>query len=109
MFWVRWFVTASSRHDPVAESATHIARSPSVGALDGTASALPGPSSGSPLECRSVAMAVTAQSTAKIAYAADHETDWRTKVSAGSMRTGYDRSARSEAKFESANRRYGTA
>src|SRR3990167_5332370 len=104
MFCVMWLVTASSITEPIAESASHHSWTARAGAA-AAASRVPS-CAGAPLREDA---AVAPQSTTSTAYSADQPQPSCLRSKNGSNRSGKPISASSEAKLESANKRYGTA
>src|SRR6185503_1235878 len=104
MFCVMWFVTASSITEPIAESASHC----SCTFVEGfSLFFVSWTDSGE--EPFIETHAVPAQSSAKAAKSADQPQPSCVRSNAGSNSSGKPSSASSEAKFESAKSRYGTA
>src|SRR4051812_25279428 len=99
-FWVRWFVTARSSTDPVAESASHNHKSCF---FNDTAAARASVVSG----ILGVRHATTAHSSAKPAKSHDQSFTCSRAARKGSMTKGYPTSAISEARLEMAKSRYG--
>src|SRR6185503_4293264 len=103
MFCVMWLVTASSITEPIAESASHCSWADVEGlslfAEETFSSATPF------IDIH----AVPAQRKAKPTNRNDQPQPSWPRSSAGSNSSGKPSSASSEAKFDRANRRYGTA
>src|SRR5260370_40451625 len=104
MFCVMWLVTASSITEPIAESASQC-----IWVLSESLSSLREVNFSRASNPFMESHAVPAQSSAKAANRNDHAQPRLVRSNAGSNSSGKPRSASSEAKFDSTQRREGSA
>ena len=111
MFCVTWLVTASSITEPIADSASQVScvRTAGGAAAPGAAALACTGSPAVAAAARSDAQPVAAHTPTNTTYSADQPQPRAARSNHGSSRTGKPSSASSDAKFDSANSRYGTA